>query len=98
MASKSVFTLTVTMGALTTTPIPERVPPIPIARLTPRQRRVVASLAAGKTLVEIGDELNISRQAVWQMIEAIKGRASELMDEFGITEAALVNQYLKPAL
>jgi DNA-binding CsgD family transcriptional regulator len=66
--------------------------------LTPRQRRVIGRLAEGKTLEQIGDEMKLSRQRVWQILGTAKGRASELMDEFGLSEAALITKYLLPAL
>ena len=86
------------MGALTTLPSSETIPTISIQRLNPRQRKVLACLAEGKTLEQTGKELGVSRQRIWEMLESIKGRATELMDEYGITEAALIQNYLLPAL
>ena len=71
---------------------------VELSRFTGRQRQILGCLARGLTIQECADELGISKQRVHQVCQMTKGRVADLMDDAGLTDAALVNRYLKPAL
>ena len=69
-----------------------------ISKLTHKQRTVLGALVKGMTPKEIAETLDVGRGTVYGIIDKIKGKMPELMDEAGLNDAALVEQYLKPAL
>lgn len=73
-------------------------PFVGLSRFTTRQKRVLMCLSRGRTVQQAADELGMSRQRIYQIIELTRGRIAELMDDSGLTDAALIEQYLKPAL
>lgn len=80
----------------------ETTPDYPTAHLTPRQCRLLAFLSEGRTITDsaklAGYPERSAKQRGHEVVKRIRGQASALMDEFGLTEAALIQRYLLPAL
>lgn len=66
--------------------------------LSVRQRKILAAMAQGKTIDQIAEELGATRQTIHNLLQRLKGRLPEVMDDAGLTDAALVNKYLLPLL
>jgi hypothetical protein len=70
--------------------------------LSSRQHALLKAYAKGKTLKQAAIEAGYSKknadQSGYQALKAIKGRAADLMDEIGLTDRALIENYLVPLL
>jgi hypothetical protein len=70
--------------------------------LPSRQHAFLRAYAKGKTLKQAAIEAGYSKknadQSGYQALKAIKGRAADLMDEIGLTDRALIQNYLVPLL
>jgi len=70
--------------------------------LSSRQHAFLKAYAKGKTLKQAAIEAGYSKknadQSGYQALKAIKGRAADLMDEIGLTDRALIENYLVPLL
>ena len=70
--------------------------------LSSRQHAFLKAYAKGKTLKQAAIEAGYSKtnadQSGYQALKAIKGRAADLMDEIGLTDRVLIENYLVPLL
>jgi hypothetical protein len=70
--------------------------------LSSRQHAFLKAYAKGKTLKQAAIETGYSKknadQSGYQALKAIKVRAADLMDEMGLTDRALIENYLVPLL
>jgi hypothetical protein len=70
--------------------------------LSSRQHAFLKAYAKGKTLKQAAIEAGYSKknadQSGYQALKAIKVRAADLMDEIGLTDRALIENYLVPLL
>ena len=70
--------------------------------LSSRQHAFLKAYAKGKTLKQAAIEAGYSKknadQSGHQALKAIKVRAADLMDEMGLTDRALIENYLVPLL
>ena len=70
--------------------------------LSSRQHAFLKAYAKGKTLKQAAIEAGYSKknadQSGYQALKAIKGRAADLMDEIGLTDQFLIENYLVPLL
>jgi terminase small subunit-like protein len=74
----------------------------PPKNLSSRQHAFLKAYAKGKTLKQAAIEAGYSKknadQSGYQALKAIKGRAADLMDEIGLTDQFLIENYLVPLL
>jgi hypothetical protein len=70
--------------------------------LSSRQHAFLKAYAKGKTLKQAAIEAGYSKknadQSGYQALKAIKVRAADLMDEMGLTDQVLIENYLVPLL
>ena len=70
--------------------------------LTTRQTKLVYNLSKGMTLEQAGIASGYSKrsaaQCAFQALEAIREKMPQILDKAGLTDYALVERYLKPAL
>lgn len=70
--------------------------------LTPQQRKLLKGLAKGMTITDAALEAGYSEKYAGQVgsqaLESIRRRMPEILDKHGLTDDALVEKYLKPAL
>ena len=70
--------------------------------LSSRQHAFLKAYAKGKTLKQAAIEAGYSKknadQSGYQALKAIKVRAADLMDEMGLTDRVLIENYLVPLL
>jgi len=70
--------------------------------LSSRQNAFLKAYAKGKTLKQAAIEAGYSKknadQSGYQALKAIKVRAADLMDDIGLTDRALIENYLVPLL
>src|SRR5215470_8517278 len=73
-----------------------------IHRPTPRARKLVRYLAAGKSHAEAavlaGYSPRNAAQSAYQALECLSKSFPQLMDEAGITDVALIKKYLLPLM
>jgi phage terminase small subunit len=70
--------------------------------LTPQQRNLLKGLAKGMSITDAARAAGYSDKYAGQVgsqaLESIRRRMPELLDKHGLTDDALVENYLKPAL
>ena len=70
--------------------------------LTPQQRKLLKGLAKGMTITDAalaaGYSDKYAGQVGSQALEAIRRKMPEILDKYGLSDDALVEKYLKPAL
>ena len=75
---------------------------MPKKDLSSRQHAFLKAYAKGKTLKQAAIEAGYSKknadQSGYQALKAIKVRAADLMDDMGLTDRALIENYLVPLL
>lgn len=72
-------------------------------KLTPKQRRLIRNLADGAptqtaAAIAAGYSPNNARQSAHQALQEIEAKAPGLLDRHGLTDDALISEYVKPML
>jgi phage terminase small subunit len=71
-------------------------------KLTNQQRELVKNLTKGMTISDAALKAGYSelwpRQAGHQALEAIRNKMPEVLEKAGLTDEALIDKYLRPAL
>ncbi len=74
----------------------------PKPKLTPLQLALVKNLVKGMSLsdaaIAAGYSENNARQSGYQALTAIREKAPQILDKHGLSEDALIDKYLRPAL
>ena len=71
-------------------------------KLTPQQvlliRNIVKGMTLGEAAVNAGYSENNPGQSGWQALQQIKDKMPAILDRHGLTDDALIEKYLRPAL